>query len=803
MRIYTYKFNNYRNRIYKAVYDVTSMLQYRTNGQGWETSNFNYGDKITTTQIVGSLEQPYAEESDYCILQQDDGTIMKWFITEAHYVRGYQWMLTLRRDFGDDIFNVDCIIHRGHVPDESNRIFNSEPLSFNKILKARENVTDYSVSPWYVAYVAKDWRPDGDKISFSYNGIDPDITVAGLSNWEYYDNIGENTELNYSKIGVSCATVTEMLLPGEAWFAGVYSYQNSYSRGISNDADMNRQNGLVLQPHVTIPECCTELFRITDVRESYGIIKENLYDHGIDHTTANSLTALNDKYIFDNTTNKTFRISLSVASWETKRYTPEDCPYLVRRLPWISRERLVTLGYTGAKDTTYENMNTWALIETEERSVTLSLTEVPYTQGTDHIPVPTSRIRTDSSAYDIIAFPAHEVLLGNTPNKTNRVKANALAGYLASLPQNVVYDVQLLPFSPINDKYLSTQNGAGRVRTDLMTINVDDVQNADTTTGYLQVFFVRNAQCYHNLRCELREGASPYFITRKKGGYKRVALCDMWRLNSPNMASTFEFNAAEMDGWGKFYAEMELKPATPYIQVYMDFNRLYGTRFQDMRGLICSGEFSLSRTSSEWNEYVLRNKNYQLQFNREIDNLSLTQSVERKQQIASAVMGGVTSTLQGGMAGGLATGNPVGAIVGAGVTAAANVVGGVLDYKYAEQLRQEAQSFKRDMFNLSMENIRAVPATLTNVSPRNPRNNGFVTIEYYTCSEEEVDTLLDYIRWYGMNVEAVGHVQDWLESGVETFVTASILRYNGREDSHYVNALNEELERGFYIRRQV
>lgn len=801
MRIYTYKFNNYRNRIYKAVYDVTSMLPYRTNGQGWETSNFNYGDKITTTQIVGSLEQPYSEESDYCILQQDDGTIMKWFILEAHYVRGYQWQLTLRRDFGDEIFNVDCIIHRGYVPDSSNRIFNSEPLSFNKILKARENVTDKSVSPWYVAYVAKDWRPDGDQITFFYNGIDPDITVAGLSNWEYYDNIGENVQLSYSHFGVNVRDFFDITTTLSAHIAGVYSLQNRATRGIIPYLEgMLGLDGLHLSASHNIRDTAERLVSYGPFARSYDTVLAARSYINLDKVY--ELTRLNGKYLFDSRTNKTFAMSVTVNPFVTERITPSEFSSVFMD----ARQMLKNEGYLADFGKTSEaNMDTnWAFAEIETRSVTLSLTEVPYATGTDHIPIPTSRNRTDSSAYDIIAFPAHEVKLGISSDTTNRIKANALAGYFASLPQDVVYDIQLLPFSPINDKYLTTrQNGIGRVRTDLMVINVDDVQNTDTTTGYLQVFFVRNAQCYHRLQCELREGASPYFITKKKGGYKRVALCDMWRLNSPNMASTFEFNAAEMDGWGSFYAEMEFKPATPYVQVYMDFKRLYGTRFQDMRGLICSGEFSLSRTSSEWNEYVLRNKNYQLQFNREIDNLSLTQSVERKQQIANAMIGGLSSTVQAGVSAGMATGNPIVGVAAGAVMAGANVAGAALDVKWSEQLRQEAQNFKKDMFNLSMENIKAVPATLTNVSPRTPRNNGFVTIEYYTCSEEEVDTLLNYIRWYGMSVEAVGRVQDWLEQGVETFVSATILRYDGIEDSHYVNALNEELERGFYIRRNI
>lgn len=539
-------------------------------------------------------------------------------------------------------------------------------------------------------------------------------------------------------------------------------------------------------------------------RTVYNRIKD-IYD-GYTDATLDTVRELNGKIVATPTTK--YRVEVKINDEAMEDFGVRDDEQLRAAFESLYNT-LTSKSLIRYKATDLSYMDSWAKVETSYIRWTMTFQALTDAEEEDTISITANRHRTNSSAYDIIAFPAREVSIknGSITVYQSSNKADGLAGALASLPQSEVYDIQLIPFSPLDYTVLqySTATNRGTVVTDSM-LNGQDFSTStggSATAGYLYIFYISSATSKRPLRTDLGFGRSEGTILTGKGGFKRAALCDTWRLNSPNMASSFEFNAAEMNGWDRLISVMELKPATPYIQVYPNFERLYGANYNDMRGLICSGEFSLSRTSSEWNEYVLRNKNYQLQFNREIDNMSLTQDIERKQQIASAVMGGVTSTLQAGIAGGLATGNPVGAIVGGGLTAAANVVGGALDYKYSEQLRQETQNFKRDMFNLSQENIRAVPATLTNVSPINPQNSGFVTFEYYTCSDEEVETLMNYIRWNGMSVEAVGRVQDWLEQGVETFVTASILRYDGTEDSHYVNALNEELERGFYIRRNI
>ena len=156
-----------------------------------------------------------------------------------------------------------------------------------------------------------------------------------------------------------------------------------------------------------------------------------------------------------------------------------------------------------------------------------------------------------------------------------------------------------------------------------------------------------------------------------KDEVKIEALCNNYRLVSPNYQGSFDFNVAKNGGSvNSFTADCTYKPYTPYIKVVPELGWMYGVNYHDCRGLICGGDFSLGKVNSYWSQYQLNNKNYQNIFNREIQNLDVAQSIQRIQQYTTGGLGIVRDTIAGGMAGGLATGSPYGAIAGA-------VLGGV------------------------------------------------------------------------------------------------------------------------------
>ena len=95
--------------------------------------------------------------------------------------------------------------------------------------------------------------------------------------------------------------------------------------------------------------------------------------------------------------------------------------------------------------------------------------------------------------------------------------------------------------------------------------------------------------------------------------------CDLYRLCSGNYQGMFEFSAAKSYGIDGYHVDCTFKPYNPYIHVAPKLKGLYGTSFatfNDARGLICGGDFSLTQLSNAWANYELQNKNYQAIFDR-------------------------------------------------------------------------------------------------------------------------------------------------------------------------------------------
>jgi hypothetical protein len=127
--------------------------------------------------------------------------------------------------------------------------------------------------------------------------------------------------------------------------------------------------------------------------------------------------------------------------------------------------------------------------------------------------------------------------------------------------------------------------------------------------------------------------------------------CNLYRLVSPNYNGQFEFSVAKNGGVNYFNVDVTLRPYNPYIHVNPNFKNMYGQDFDDSRGLICNGDFSLPMVTDAFTEYELNNKNYQQIFNREIEHMDFTQAQERVQAgwniAGGAVMGAGAGALAG------------------------------------------------------------------------------------------------------------------------------------------------------------
>ena len=279
---------------------------------------------------------------------------------------------------------------------------------------------------------------------------------------------------------------------------------------------------------------------------------------------------------------------------------------------------------------------------------------------------------------------------------------------------------------------------------------------------------------------------------------KIVNECDMFRLCSPNYQGQFEFNLAKMGGITYFNVDFTYKPYNPYIHINPDFSNLYGRQFADARGLICGGDFSVAITTDQWAQYEINNKNFQNIFDRGIKNLEVMQRQERIGAIAGATVG----TIQGGASGAMAgsPGGPPGAIIGAAVGTTAAAIGGGVDLALLGERQREQKSYQIDVFNMQMQNIKAMPDSLTKSSAFTANNKIFPFLEYYTCTEAEKQAIRNKIKYNGMTVGRIGTIREFLLEDY-SFIQCQLIRLEDADiDAHQWEAIYDELAKGVYIK---
>lgn len=276
--------------------------------------------------------------------------------------------------------------------------------------------------------------------------------------------------------------------------------------------------------------------------------------------------------------------------------------------------------------------------------------------------------------------------------------------------------------------------------------------------------------------------------------------CDVLRLVAQNYSAIFEFSAAKSGGVDGFLADCTYKPWSPYIHILPKLKGLYGDNFvaiDDARGLICGGDMSLPQLSNAWANYQLQNKTYQEMFDRQIKNMDVQNDINRQgaiaQLLASPVIGGASLAAAGAQMGGV-NGMAIGAGIGATVGAATSA----LDYRNTLRMMEENRQYKIDMYGYNLQNIQAIPTSLTKTSALTYNTRVWPFIEYYTCTDAERSALKDKMKYNGMTIMKIGKLTDYL-LGEDKFYKGQLIRLNINVDSHMAYEIYNELNKGVYL----
>lgn len=435
------------------------------------------------------------------------------------------------------------------------------------------------------------------------------------------------------------------------------------------------------------------------------------------------------------------------------------------------------------------------------------------TQGT----LKTTHRFTDDALYDIYCLPYGEItveledtyqhitsIFTSDANSSMNI-VNAIKAELGSS----IYDIQLLPYCPLRD--LMPAQVEGRAL-HLYAHDEDKVytffrSNSQTIRRGI-LYYAQSSQFSFDINqsISIKDYSTLLGTIDEVTKIKMSNDCDLYRLVSPNFNGQFEFSVAKNGGVDYFNVDCTYKPYMPYIHINPNFKNLYGQDFNDPTGLVCGGNFSIDQVNDPFKEYELQNKNYQQIFDRQLQSLDINNTLNMVEQGFKAGTGTLTGIAGGAVSGFMmGKGGPVGAGIGAAIGGAASLVGGIADTVLLAQRQQEARSLMNDLYSYNLQNIKAIPYSLTKVSALNNNNKIFPFIEYYSCTDEEKKVYKNKIEEKGITVRAIGTIGELCldapahDDRVKWF-QGRIIRFNSLyTTSQIAEAINNELQRGVYF----
>lgn len=803
MNLYFLIYNNYYNRICKREATLNDYIDYLVGSPVLGVTNWNQRDGVSTEQVLNSWVY---DTPDYLVVTDDSGNIVsRWFVIESEYLRGQQYRVTLYRDViadnYEDVLQAPCFIEKAtpqSIRDPA--IYNSEDMTFNQIKKNETLLWDETKCPWIVGYIPRDSFKTNTTVSIEAQlSGSADITVENLSDYPFYQYANTIVSGQVTNPTIKIALTYWLMHRNASGAFNNYYYNNTISLNqngnyIGKTSGQGVLNGYYWMQSNTNPlyvpknEFTDEYARqvVANMPSLAGDFQDlsDYVDATLTQEQYEQLLKDRNKVIYESSTGQYWRVTLTGSSspgsttttigWETG-------------LGIKMRNAMVTSfgdGYT-LSEPVNKNLPVFSFTsETAYQTLTFEPVEVNLS-----VEVPATRYHASETPYDIFCMPYSNTLQikksGETYiNNTNASAAITIAQQIASeVGSGNIYDVQLLPYCPV--RYCITDDGSF----DIGSAIYSDIMAGDSKVSVL--LWATSDNFSFTIPVSIPEEQTVL-------GKKIKTETEFVRFVAPNYSNSFEFDPQMNEGVNYVNVLCHYKPFNPYIKLQPNFKGMYGGEFNDARGLICQGDFSLAQVTSAWADYELQSKNYSNIFSREVQNLKITNSVQKEREIWGAVTGGLSGAA-GGAAAGMMVGGPLGALAGGAVGAVASGLGGWKDIQLNDKLRNEALDYKQDMFGYQLQNIQALPYGLAKTSAISPDNKFVPFIEYYACTEEEVQALEDKLTYNGYTIMRIGNIQNYLQS-TRTYIKGRLIRIeNIVDDYHMLKAVADEIYKGVFI----
>lgn len=422
--------------------------------------------------------------------------------------------------------------------------------------------------------------------------------------------------------------------------------------------------------------------------------------------------------------------------------------------------------------------------------------ETTITVGNFSFKISGTRRHPTDAVYDVLIIPYDGTIKDTDSTTFSAYDSEYIATTIAEQLGTQCYDVQLLPYCPLT----ALASGGMVDLTEDNTLTEDKDFNYITYSGNKRGLILYPKEI--NFEATLYIGSiGGGIILRSHLTKKESSNLELFRLVSPNFQGAFDFNLGKNGNiCGGFRAQCTYKPFTPFIRISPIFTDLYGSAYLDNRGLICGGDFSLTIINSEWVNYQLNNKNYQNIFNREIQNMDFTYSIEKRNQIITGITG-IVAGIGAGAAAGAMVGGPWGAVAGAVVGGVASTVGMAIDTYTMEMQYKENRDLAMDKFNYQLGNIKALPYTLTKVGNFDYISAIWPFIERYDCTSKELEAFQNKIKYESMTVQRIDTIAYFYHKYDELkYFKGELIRNEKIAGDNYIfSTIYYELLKGVYL----
>ena len=101
---------------------------------------------------------------------------------------------------------------------------------------------------------------------------------------------------------------------------------------------------------------------------------------------------------------------------------------------------------------------------------------------------------------------------------------------------------------------------------------------------------------------------------------------------------------------------------------------------------------------------------------------------------------------------------------------------------------------------MELGTVKARADSLTRGATYNINNKYFPYIEYYTCTDQELNALMNKIKYNGMTIGVIGKIEDYIDYSADwTYIQARVIDIDIEDDTHMANTINGELQGGVRI----